>query len=223
MIIAIDGHSASGKSTLGKDIAHKLNYEFIDSGALYRVYGLLAFRQRISTEAEIHAFAEKSPQITFEYSYKNDSQNVQILLEKEDVSEKIRSKEISDYVPLISSHTLVRETVTKKIRDLAGKKDVVIDGRDIGSVVCPNADIKFFITADISIRAKRRLGDYGNNPKEYEEVLSSLKKRDKIDTERKIGNLFHSEDAFLVNTGEHTRESQLKYCLDIIIKYLNEN
>lgn len=219
MIIAIDGYSGTGKSSLGKDIAKKLNFNFIDSGALYRVFGLLAYRCKLNTNSieEVENFIIKNYTLDINYNYDLNKREVKVFILDEDISKEIRTLKVSKMVSKISSNKKIRAIVNNKIRHLANNKNVVIDGRDIGTIVFPYADIKIFVTCDVEIRAKRRAIELGIfEVYEIKKIKENLISRDYDDENRKEAPLKKTKDYFEIDTSSHTPESQLNQALKYI-------
>jgi cytidylate kinase len=218
LIIAIDGYSSSGKSTIAKSLAKKLGYIYIDSGAMYRAITYKLLKNNINAE-NIGEIKEILKNTSIDFSIQN-GENI-IFLDNECVEDKIRTLYISSHVSEISAIPEVREFLVKIQRELGKKGGIVMDGRDIGTVVYPNADIKFFIDADIEIRAKRRyleLKEKKGEAVNLDKVKNNLIKRDKIDSSRAHSPLKLADDAIVINTDNMTKEEQLQYILDIVKK-----
>jgi len=188
IIIAIDGHSSTGKSTLAKMIAKKLNLIYIDTGAMYRCVTLFAINNNLIKNFEIDEENLKKNLKKIEISFFWDKEKGESLtfLNNKNVEKKIRNLNISENVSYISKLKFVRERLVFLQREMSKKQDVILDGRDIGTVVFPNADFKFFITADEKIRAKRRYDELIINDKNvnFQEVLKNVIERDFIDENR---------------------------------------
>lgn len=219
LIIAIDGYSACGKSTIAKDLATVLNYVFIDSGAMYRGVTLFAIRNGFiqNNTVQTEKLISQLSAINL-YFKKSTLGKDQLFLNEENVEEEIRKPEIAAQVSKIATIKEVREKLVHLQREMGKDGGVVMDGRDIGSVVFPHADIKLFVTADATIRAKRRLKEMESNgiKTTLEDVLNNLLERDEMDRTRKESPLIQTEDAILLDTTDFTREQQLKYVLEII-------
>ena len=199
--VAIDGPVGAGKSTLARACAKELGYIYVDTGALYRAVGLFAKRNGtdINDSVQMSALLEKT---RLEIKLKDSTQYV--FLNDEDVSEEIRLPEISMMASAVSAVPMVREFLLDLQRDMAKKHNVIMDGRDIGTVVLPNAQVKIFITAKPEIRAKRRYDELiakGVNTT-FDDVLTDLNTRDKNDSERAIAPLKRADDAVLLDTGD---------------------
>lgn len=197
MIIAIDGPSGAGKSTVAKLLSEKLGFEYIDTGAMYRALAYKAFQRNIEiSEENEEKIDEMLKTTTIDYSNNN------IYLDNKNVESLIRDELVSIGASKISALKNVRHKMVDLQRKIAENKNVILDGRDIGTMVFPNADFKFFITASEETRAKRRFDQIILKGKEaeYENILSDLKLRDKNDTTRKISPLVKADDAILIDT-----------------------
>lgn len=200
--IAIDGPSSSGKSSLAKAIAKRLDYLYLDTGAMYRAVTFYCLSHGIDMEEEVHDEILNSIHIDF----KNDQGTNLVFLNDVNVSEDIRRPDVSDMVSEIAAIPQVRERLVTLQRDIAFDKNIVMDGRDIGSVVLPDATIKFFVKAGIELRAKRRYEELlakGMKNVSLEDVSNNLQKRDHIDSTRTHAPLIQCDDAILVkNDGD---------------------
>lgn len=214
--IAIDGPSGAGKSTLAKALAKELNYLYVDTGAIYRTVGLSVFRSGIDP-ADWDAVSAVLPRLKIEMGYGNDSLQ-HMFLDGEDVTEAIRQHEVSDYASKVSAIPSVRAFLLEMQRKLARENNVVMDGRDIGTVVLPDAGMKIFLTAAAEDRAKRRhieLLQRGQQT-DYGTVLHDIRQRDRQDTEREIAPLRQADDAVLVDTTGIDFEQSMKMLREII-------
>lgn len=216
MIIAIDGYSSCGKSTLATDLAKALDITYIDSGAMYRAVTLYGIRQDIEAGDE-----EKIIPLLHNISIsfgKTPAGKQTISLNGEDISEEIRGMEVSGRVSYYAKIKEVRTFLVSQQRSYAATNSIVMDGRDIGTVVFPNADIKLFLTADPKIRAQRRYDEMKSQGKDVtmEEVLENLKERDFIDKNRKESPLKKADDAFVLDNSYLNREQQLELSLQKI-------
>ena len=195
MIIAIDGPSGAGKSTVAKLLAKELGIEYIDTGAMYRAIALKTVRSGVDTEdpAALAAFLDGA---------EVDLAGAQILLDGEDVSGLIRTEEVSMAASRVSSIPAVRQKLVALQREMGVRKSVVMDGRDIGSNVFPDADHKFFITASPEVRAQRRMKELVERGEDacFEDVLADIEKRDWDDSHRALNPLVQTEDAVLIDT-----------------------
>lgn len=200
--IAIDGPSGAGKSTIAKRVAKLFGFVYVDTGAIYRTIGLEAFNRGISTKDK-----EKVLQILLEINidlFYNDAGEQRMFLNGEDVSEKIRLPEISMCASDVSAFPEVREYLMDMQRNMALKYDVIMDGRDIGTVILPNADLKVFLTASAEERAKRRYKELirRGNDVSFEYVLEDMKKRDEQDMNRAAAPLVPANDSVYLDTSE---------------------
>lgn len=209
IIIAIDGPAASGKSTTAKLLARKLGYVYLDTGAMYRACALAAQQQQININ-DIQALSRLMENIRIHIQF-SDHGNT-IWLNDDDVSEAIREPDISRLASAISAHRVVRTKMVKLQRELGREGGVILDGRDIGTVVFPQAELKFFMIAPLKIRAQRRyleLKEKGLNPV-FEDILQDLVNRDKADASRALAPLIPAEDAIEIDTGELTIAEQVE-------------
>ena len=218
IIIAIDGHSSCGKSTMAKSIAQQLGYIYIDSGAMYRVATLVALRQGLikdgKPEVEKVISAVKNIKITFQWDEKTGRNTT--FLNGENVEEEIRRLEVSQNVSPISTIAEVRHEMVKQQRENGREKGIVMDGRDIGTVVFPDAELKIFMTASPEIRAQRRYDELKAKGEavNFQEILQNVEGRDQIDSNRETSPLRKADDALVLDNSNLTREEQLKWTLD---------
>ena len=215
MIVAIDGPAGSGKSTTSRCVADRLGFLYLDTGAMYRAATLtvLSNSVNVNDDERIGASAELM-EIDF------DRSGSRIFLNGSDVSREIRSQEVTDAVSAVSASAIVRKRMVDLQRKIAGNRDSVVEGRDIGTVVFPNADFKFFLVADETERAKRRKKDLAELGIEQTvgQVLEDLKRRDQLDSSRAISPLQRSSDAVEINTTAMTMNEQV----DLIVTILRE-
>jgi cytidylate kinase len=214
IIITIDGWSSCGKSTLAKQLAKQLGYVYVDSGAMYRAITLYFLRNHIDWENH-EVVSEALKHITIEFHFNEQSQQSEIFLNGEDVEYQIRDLIIADKVSDVATIKEVREFAVRQQQKMGRKKGIVMDGRDIGTTVFPHAELKLFMTADISIRVERRFKEmYEKNPNvTIEEVKNNLEMRDYIDSNREISPLRQAEDAIVLDNTNLTMEEQLKLAL----------
>lgn len=200
--IALDGPSGAGKSTVAKKCAERFGFRYVDTGAIYRTIGLAAFNKGIDTKNSA-AVVSMLPELDIDLSY-NESGEQRMLLNGSDVSEEIRSPEISMCASNVSAIAAVRDYLTDMQRNMAKKYDVIMDGRDIGTVILPNADVKVFLTASADARAARRYKELIKKGSEisFNEVLSDMKLRDEQDTKRAAAPLKAAEDAVYLDTSD---------------------
>ncbi len=212
IIIAIDGHSSCGKSTLAKAIAEKLHYTYIDTGAMYRAVTYFLIENNIDYNDE-EAVKKVLPQIDISFHHGHT------FLNGEDVEDKIREMEVSHAVSPVSTLSSVRRKLVEQQRKMGdGDTGIVMDGRDIGTVVFPNADLKIFLTAGTDVRAKRRFEELKQKGMEVtlEEVKENLMRRDYIDSSREDSPLSKAEDAILIDNSDLTKEEQLDFVLNLV-------
>ena len=220
LVIAIDGFSSTGKSSISKVVADTLGLIHIDTGAMYRaitLFGLRNFKDE-KQEIDLSKLLQNLNEISLEF--KENSGKLEIYLNGENVSKEIRTTEVSDNVSLIAKHPEVRARLVVLQRDIAEKQGVIMDGRDIGTVVLPNADYKFFLTASADERARRRFLELQSLGIEttIEEVKQNLIERDRIDSEREISPLKQAEDAILIDNTNLNKEETI----DLILSYIKK-
>lgn len=199
--VAIDGPSGAGKSSLAKRLAADLGYVYVDTGAMYRSIGLYAVRQGVDLH-DADAVAALLPGIQLDIRLVEGAQHV--YLNGEDVSEAIRAEEIGMAASAVSAHPQVRAFLLETQRGLAANQNVLMDGRDIGTVVLPQATVKIFLTASVEARAQRRCKELQEKgqPAELETVLADIRQRDYQDTHREVAPLKQADDAILVDTSD---------------------
>lgn len=217
--IAIDGPAGAGKSTISKMLAQKLGFAHIDTGAIYRTIGLYAY-QTGTDPKDAEAVAKLLISIKIEISFKDGKQKM--LLGGIDVSEEIRRHEISAYASDVSAISAVRDYLLQMQRDIAAENNVIMDGRDIGTVVLPNADMKIFLTASAEDRAKRRYEELlgKGEQADYETILEDVRKRDYKDMNRPIAPLKPAADAIIVDTSGYPLERSVETLESIIRRHL---
>lgn len=220
LVIAIDGFSSTGKSSISKVVADTLGLIHIDTGAMYRaitLFGLRNFKNE-KQEIDLSKLLQNLNEISLEF--RESSGKLEIYLNGENVSKEIRTTEVSDNVSFIAKHPEVRERLVVLQRDIAEKQGVIMDGRDIGTVVLPNADYKFFLTASADERARRRFLELQSLGIEttIEEVKQNLIERDRIDSEREISPLKQAEDAILIDNTNLNKEETI----DLILSYIKK-
>ncbi len=212
--IAIDGHSSCGKGTLAKNIAKELNYIFIDSGAMYRAVTLYLLRNNISLQ-EVEQDPALLGNIKISFEYDAEREFFLTTLNGENVENEIRGMEVARNVSKVSTLKEVRTFLVAQQQEMGRQKGVVMDGRDIGTVVFPEAELKIFMTANPEIRAQRRYDELKKNGVHvnYSEVLHNLKERDYIDSNRDTSPLSRAEDAITLDNSAMTREEQARLAL----------
>ncbi len=213
IIITLDGYSSCGKSTLARQLANELNYVFVDSGAMYRAITLYFLRQHVDWKhpKEIH---KALGEITLGFQYNERSNQSDMFLNDENVA-LIRDMLVSEHVSEVSALKEVREFGVAQQQKMGEAKGIVMDGRDIGTTVFPNAELKIFVTADPAVRVERRFKElYAKNPNiTIEEVKANLEMRDYIDSNREFSPLRKAEDAIELDNSNMTREEQLSIVL----------
>ena len=217
-IIAIDGPASSGKSTTAKLLAKKLNCIYIDSGSMYRAAALYLNDNNIDLQDE-KVLKEVLEKINIEIIYNPDNEENIILLNRKDVSIKIRNSDVTIYSSIIAKKKIIRERLVELQRKIAERQSVVMDGRDIGTVVFPDADFKFFLTATLDERAKRRWVEKKRKKLDnisFEKTKEDLNWRDRTDSNREISPLKTAEDAIQIDTTDLTIEEQTQKIWDII-------
>jgi len=201
--IAIDGHSSCGKSTIARSIAEKYGMRYIDTGAMYRAITLYCMRNKIiqNKEVDLGLLQNSLDEITINFEYNSDLKKSETFLNNENVEDLIRGIEVSENVSIIAQIKEVREKLILLQQEIGKSKNVVMDGRDIGTVVFPNAKLKLFVTASSEVRAKRRFDELviKGDIVSFDEVLGNLNQRDEHDTNRKINPLIMAKDAVLIN------------------------
>jgi CMP/dCMP kinase len=219
IIITIDGWSSCGKSTVAKQLAKALNYVYIDSGAMYRSITLYFLRNHIDWTKE-KAVANALNEISLEFRYNEKSKQSEMYLNDENVEYVIRDLVIAEKVSDVASIKAVRQFAVAQQQKMGTKKGIVMDGRDIGTVVFPKAELKIFMTADIAVRVERRFREfYEKNPNvTIEEVKANLEMRDYIDSHREISPLRQAKDAIILDNTNLTMKEQL----DIALKLAKE-
>ena len=210
MIIAIDGPAATGKSTTAKALAKRLGFTYLDTGAMYRAITLLILRKKVQIGEN---FALISLLEKFDLKIQQHEKQILIILNGEDVSNEIRRLDVTKYVSEVSALSAVRKSLVKIQRKIAKDQNCVVEGRDIGTIVFPDAEAKFYVVADYDVRAKRRLLDFKKlgEEKSIDELIEELKNRDKYDSEREHSPLLKANDAIEVDTTNLTIEEQVNF------------
>jgi len=218
-VITIDGPAASGKSTIGQDLARKLGYFFLDTGIMYRAVSWAALDKNIpiSDENKVVEIANKI-KIDIKPATVKDSRQCDVIVDGKDVTWLIRNREVNENVSQVSAYAGVRSALTEQQREIGKRGNIVMVGRDIGTVVLPRADLKIYLEASVEERAKRRYEEMiarGGN-ETYEEILDSMRKRDEIDSNRSLAPLKPAEDAKIIKTDGKTKEQVLAEILKIV-------
>ena len=219
--VAIDGPSGAGKSTLARRLAGELGYVYVDTGAMYRAIGLYGHRQGADLHSE-DAMKALLPQIQLSIAYQDGAQH--IFLNGEDVSQAIRAEKIGMAASAVAAVPAVRSFLLETQRGMARTQNVLMDGRDIGTVVLPDATVKIFLTASPEARAQRRMKELveKGTPAEFETVLADIRQRDDQDTHRAAAPLKQAEDAVLVDTSELDFEQSFQTLKEIILQRSRE-
>jgi cytidylate kinase len=218
IIIAIDGHSSCGKSTMAKALAQQVGYIYVDSGAMYRAVTLFALREQLfNADGSVQAEALQARMSEVKVHFKLDSAtNLPVTyLNEERVEDEIRTLEVSQHVSPIAALPFVREAMTAAQQAMGEEKGIVMDGRDIGTAVFPHAELKIFVTASAEVRAQRRFDELQAKglPASYEDILKNVQERDYIDSHREVSPLRQAEDALVLDNSHLTREEQNQWLL----------
>jgi cytidylate kinase len=220
IIIAIDGYSSCGKSTVAKEVAKELGYLYIDSGAMYRAVTLYCLRNNLVNDGVVDekGLREQIGNIHIEFRLNPLTQKRDTWLNGENVEEEIRKPEVAGMVSPVSVIGFVREAMVSMQRELGKNRGIVMDGRDIGTVVFPDAELKIFMTASPEIRAQRRYDELKAKGLDVslEEILKNTNDRDRIDSTRAISPLRQADDAIILDNSHLTREQQLTFVLNLV-------
>jgi cytidylate kinase len=218
--IAIDGHSSCGKSTVAKDVSKELGYTYIDSGAMYRTVTLFCIQNHLiqGDTVDEHKLRALMDSIHIHFTFDANTEHYITWLNHQVVEEKIRTIEVSDQVSLVSKIGFVREKMVKLQQELGKDGGIVMDGRDIGTVVFPDAELKIFMTASSEVRAQRRYAELlsGGHKVTLLEVKENIEKRDFIDANREIAPLRQADDAVVLDNSYLTKEEQLQKIIDLV-------
>ena len=216
--IAIDGHSSCGKSTMAKDLAKEIGYIYIDTGAMYRAVTLFAMQNGLITDAGIDedALRNRMPDILITFQLNEETGRPDTYLNGVCVEREIRTMEVSKYVSPIATLGFVREAMVELQRLMGEAKGVIMDGRDIGTGVFPNAELKIFVTASADVRAKRRFDELTAKGEScnFDEILTNVVERDRIDSTRAISPLRKAEDAIVLDNSNMTIPEQKAWLLE---------
>lgn len=218
IVIAVDGHSSCGKSTVAKEVAKALGIAYIDTGAMYRAVTLAGIRAGLVTSAGIDEAGVVAllPDISITFSFDKERGRNTTFLNGENVEDEIRGMAVSQAVSPVSAIPAVREKLTEWQREMGRRGSVIMDGRDIGTVVFPNADLKVFMTARPEVRARRRYDEMvakGQKP-DFGEVLANVTDRDRQDSTRAVSPLRQADDAVVLDNSDMTRQQQYDFILD---------
>ena len=220
LTIAIDGHASTGKSSIAKKIAAKYGYIYINSGSMYRAVTLFAIENKLLGELNdnIDLFIEKLHAAFINFRFNENNLISEIFLNGRNVEKEISSLEISNYVSKVAAIPEIRKEMVKLQRNIDRKKGVVMDGRDIGSVVFPDADIKLFLTASDTVRANRRFEEMINNGSSvsYDDILNNIRIRDNLDSSRTDSPLTIEKDAVVIDNSNMSIDEQIKHIIHLI-------
>ena len=220
LTIAIDGHASTGKSSIAKEIAIKYGYIYINSGSMYRAVTLFAIENKLLgvLNDNIDLFIEKLKDISINFRFNQNNLISEIFLNNRNVEKEIGSLEVSNYVSKVAAIPEIRKEMVKLQRNIDRRKGVVMDGRDIGSVVFPNADIKLFLTASDTVRANRRFEEMINNglSVSYDDILNNIRKRDKLDSSRSDSPLIIEKDAVVIDNSNMSIDEQIEQIKQLI-------
>ena len=219
IIIAIDGFSSCGKSTMAKDLAHELGYIYVDTGAMYRCVALYALQHKLflkDGEINIPELEAAMPNINISFKLNKETGRPDTYLNNENVENKIRTMEVSLHVSSIAAIPFVREALVAQQQKMGKDKGIVMDGRDIGTVVFPNAELKIFVTASPEVRAQRRYDELMEKGMEadYNEILENVKRRDYIDSHRDVSPLRKADDAIELDNSNISIEEQKQWLIN---------
>lgn len=219
IIVAIDGHSSCGKSTMAKSLAAQVGYIYVDTGAMYRAVTLFAMRQGLfdaQGQPDAARLEALVPEIEVSFHLDPTTSLPLVCLNGEVVEEEVRTLEVSSHVSAIAALPFVREALTRQQQRMGEEKGIVMDGRDIGTVVFPQAELKVFVTASAEVRAQRRFLELTAKGQTvaFEDILRNVQERDYIDSHREVAPLRQADDALVLDNSEMTREEQMQWLLD---------
>lgn len=225
--IAIDGHSSCGKSTMAKELARQLGYVYVDTGAMYRTVTLFAMRHNLflaDGEVDTDALRKCMPEIEVSFRFNEETGRPDAYLNGECVEKVIRSIEVSNHVSKVAAIPFVREAMVEQQRRMGAEKGIVMDGRDIGTTVFPDAELKIFVTASSKVRAQRRYDELKEKgmPADFDEILKNVEERDYIDSHREVSPLRQAPDALLLDNSEMTIPEQNVWLMDKVKALVRE-
>ena len=220
IVIAIDGYSSCGKSTMAKDLAREIGYIYVDTGAMYRAVTLFAMRNRLfgdNGDIDTDRLEQMLPEVSISFKINTETGKPETCLNGEVVEKEIRSLEVSQHVSPVAALPFVRAKLVEQQQAMGKEKGIVMDGRDIGTVVFPNAELKIFVTATAEIRAQRRFKELQvkGMPANYDDILKNVEERDYIDTHRETSPLRQADDALVLDNSQLTIAEQKKWLMDI--------
>ncbi|PQB04299.1 (d)CMP kinase [Aureitalea marina] len=224
--IAIDGHSSTGKSTVARQLAHKLGYIYVDSGAMYRAVTYFALQNGLVDHDGLNeaGLVARLDEISLNFGMTDEAGKSPIILNGENVESAIRTLEVSEWVSPVATLSEVRKKMVQQQHQLGGEGGIVMDGRDIGTVVFPQADLKIFMTASAQVRAQRRYDELlaRGDQISYSEVLENVTERDRIDSTREVSPLKQADDAVLIDNSEMTLEDQFQLVLKLALQKIDQ-
>ncbi len=222
--IAIDGHSSCGKSTMAKDLARELGYVYIDTGAMYRAVTLFSIQKGLFTEEGIdtETLRQKMGEITISFKFNPETGRPDTYLNGERVEDRIRTMEVSNKVSPIAALDFVREAMVAQQQEMGKGGGIVMDGRDIGTTVFPNAELKIFVTASAEVRAQRRYDELTAKGEtcDFQEILLNVQERDRIDSTRAVSPLRQADDAIVLDNSNITIPEQKEWLLEQVKKII---
>lgn len=220
LVVAVDGHSSTGKSTVAKIVAANLGFTYIDTGAMYRAVTLEALRHgwMAGGKVDLPRLREHLGEIKIGFKYNDELRRYETYLNGEYIEQEIRDMEVSNHVSLIAAIDFVRRFLVEQQREMGKKGSVIMDGRDIGSVVFPDADVKFFLTSSPEVRAQRRYKELIEKgvSVSYEEVEANVRERDYIDEHREASPLIRTEDAVFIDNSHMTIDEEVRFMMEKI-------
>lgn len=223
--IAIDGLSSCGKSTMAKDLAKKIGYIYVDTGAMYRAVTLYAMRHGLFNDNDINTeeLEKQMDDIHISFKFNPETQKPDTYLNGELVEKEIRSMEVSNLVSPIATLPFVRTAMVRQQQLMGKEKGIVMDGRDIGTVVFPDAELKIFVTASAEVRAQRRYDELKGKGMEadYDDILKNVQERDYIDSHREVAPLRQADDAILLDNSHITIEEQNAWVMEQYLRVVN--
>ena len=227
IVIAIDGYSSCGKSTMAKNLARQLGYVYVDTGAMYRAVTLYALRHQLfeaDGEVDAASLQRDMPDIRISFQFNAQTGKPDTYLNDELVEQEIRTMQVSERVSKIAALPFVRTALVAQQQRMGKDKGIVMDGRDIGTVVFPHAELKIFVTASAEVRAQRRYDELQlkGMPARYDDILKNVQERDYIDSHREVSPLRKSEDAIELDNSNLTIDEQQQWLLQQVDKVLQQ-
>lgn len=227
IVIAIDGYSSCGKSTMAKNLARQLGYVYVDTGAMYRAVTLYALRHQLfkaDGEVDAASLQQAMPDIRISFQFNKQTGKPDTYLNDELVEQEIRTMQVSERVSKIAALPFVRTALVAQQQRMGKDKGIVMDGRDIGTVVFPHAELKIFVTASAEVRAQRRYDELQQKgmPARYDDILKNVQERDYIDSHREVSPLRKAEDAIELDNSNLTIDEQQQWLLQQVDKVLQQ-